>query len=476
MSGKRRRLSGVEHLDQGKLEITVSRVVCFDSLAHAGVGPLGPTEYSYLTVLYENPEVEPRGGRVTAGTKKKSILPMEQYLSSGVGSARVVFNEQLSVRRIVYPHFFEKRQPTVRMERILIGVALLAVLVVQPSESLLSLKPANHQRVFSPRPLAAGQPTELPDSLEDAAVRAAEATAQFAEQIGARGRCRVDFDTSIGDETYTILKTSTEFMQNFVSALSYALIPGLQAARQAEVMRVASARAELKALEDSEDVDESTEEELVKIVSSGGRDELEQWEGPVSRIYFPDEGSAALARRDWLGGQGGEVKVPACVEISSCGGVQGFNDIKNDMLVFFFCPRASEVESVEEILQRSESVSDGLKLSIFVNPSLVDMGVTGYGFSARLLRERLIDTLETTYYLRTLAWGALTRRFPEAFSVWQEDENTNGGYRLIKTLDRLPSNPEVEDIYDVENGIQTEKQSGGLLDQLGDFVNGMTRL
>lgn len=318
--------------------------------------------------------------------------------------------------------------------------------------------------------------TELPDSLEDSAVRAAESAALFAEQIGTQGRCRVDFDTSIGDETYTLLKSSTEFMQKFVSALCYAIIPGLQQAKQEEMMRVVSARAELKALKEVDadgQVDHAREEELVKIISGGGRDELAKWQGPTARVYFPDEGSAALARRDW---QGGEAKVPSCVQFSSCGGVQRMNDVTNDMLVFFFCPKASEAESVEEILQRTESESENLKLTVFVNPSLVDMGVTGYGYAARMLRERLIDQLEYTYYLRTLAWGALTRQYPQEYSVWQEDENADGGYRLIKTLDRLPSNPEVEDIYDIENGIQQERAGGGFLDALGDFVNGMTRL
>jgi hypothetical protein len=67
--------------------------------------------------------------------------------------------------------------------------------------------------------------------------------------------------------------------------------------------------------------------------------------------------------------------------------------------------------------------------------------------------------------------------WPREFSVWQEDDDANGGYRLIRTLPQLPSNPEVEDIYDIENGIKDAKSGGGgFLDQLGDFVNGMTRL
>jgi hypothetical protein len=355
---------------------------------------------------------------------------------------------------------------------------LLLAALVRQGESFLPLRAAHqHTRPFLATPLLSGRSSELPDSLEDAAVRAAEATAAFSEQVGVLGRCRVDFDTSVGDETYTLLKSSTEFMQNYVSAQCYALIPGLQQERQSEMMRVATARAELKALEDAEEPDLDKEEELVKIISSGGRDANAKWEGPVARVYFPDEGSAALARRDWLGGQGGEAKIPSCCLLSSCGGVQKINDITNDMLVFFFCPKASESESVEEILQRTEMGSPNLKMTVFVNPNLVDMGVTGFGMAGRMLRERLIDPLENTYYLRTLPWGALTRKYPDAFSVWQEDEDAEGGYKLIKALDRLPSNPDVEEIYDIENGTRQERGvGGGFLDQLGDFVNGMMSL
>jgi len=333
------------------------------------------------------------------------------------------------------------------------------------------------------------QATELPDSLEDAAIRAAEATAAFAERSGGSlARCRVDFDTSAGDETYTTLKSSTEFMQKFVTALCYATIPEAQKRKQEEIARVVKARKELEALTATKEADDGDEDnlkedqegrrdQLMKLISRDGRLDKDSgggWEGPVARVYFPDEGSAALARRDWASPDA--PLVPPCVQFSSCGGVQQ-SDISKDTLVFFFCPKASESDSVEQILYRTEQeASSTLNLTVFVNPNLVDMGVTGFGMAGRLLRERLIDPLQYTYYLRTLQWGALSRKWPQLFSVWQEDEDADGGYRLIKTMDRLPSNPEVEDIYDIENGMMEGKEGGGVLDQLGDFMNGMMRL
>jgi len=332
-----------------------------------------------------------------------------------------------------------------------------------------------------------GTPTELPDSLEDSALIAANACQLYAQNVGSPSRCRIDFDTSVGDETFSTMKSSTEYMQKFVSALSYAMMPGLMQKRQMEMMNVVNARAELQNLmmegggSEGDAEFEQRKDDLMSIISSGGKDpnqNLDSTIEPVVRIYFPDEGSAALARRDWtqIDPNTNEALVPSCVQFSSLGGVQ-MDDTSNDYLIFFFCPKASESDDVEEILYKCEAQCPNLMLSIFVNPLLVDMGVTGFGMAGRLLRERLIDPLVNVYYLRTLQWGALTRVYPNEFTVWQEDEYAESGYRLIKTLDTLPSNPEVEDIYDIENGNMKENKEGfGLLNAIGDFVNGMTQL
>jgi Domain of unknown function (DUF1995) len=325
--------------------------------------------------------------------------------------------------------------------------------------------------------------TELPDSLKDAAVRAAEATVLYVEQQQQQGlsapvRCRIDFDTSIGDETYSILKTSTEFMQEYMNAICYALIPNLQQSRQQEIWNVIHAKQQLKELEEknhshekgnmTEEQRSQLEDEYMDIIQRDGRTS-NQWNGGKARIYFPDEGNAAYAKQTWYG------SVPICCEYSSCGGIPVSN-ISNDTVVIFFCPKASESNSIEQIIQRIESETNQVQVIVLVNPNLVDMGVTGFGLSGRMLRERLIDPLQYVYYLRTLSWGALTRQYPYMYSVYQEDTNVDGGYRLLETLSYLPSNPDVEDIYDIANGIQTKREGGGLLDQFGDFVQGMMRL
>ena len=67
-------------------------------------------------------------------------------------------------------------------------------------------------------------------------------------------RCRVDFDTSVGDETYTALKSSTEFMQQFVSSLSLAAISGGMERKQGDGMRMVEAKAELREMQQQEEM------------------------------------------------------------------------------------------------------------------------------------------------------------------------------------------------------------------------------
>jgi len=357
-------------------------------------------------------------------------------------------------------------------------------------------------------------PTDLPDSLVDAAERAALACYDFSQyDMSNQVRCRVDFDTSAGDETFPILKTSTEFMQHFVSFLTYQYVPGLMQEKQQNVQRVAEARVKLQqilqqeaqqATENENDtgdgrgIDLEAKKKYMSILQNGGKllkeghndEEEEEDDGPIVRVYFPDEGNAALATRDWTATTSG-IDIPDCVRFNSCGSVQAsYQDTTRDCLIFFFCPKASESEFVEEILRKTELSHAALNttqqlLTVMVNPNLVDMGVTGFGMAGRMLRERLLDGLTGTYYLRTLQWGALTRKWPNAYSLWEEDDVAEGGYNLLRTLPYLPSNPDVEDIYDEmnagkiqvdENGNVLNPRGPNLLDQFGDFVNGMMRL
>ena len=98
--------------------------------------------------------------------------------------------------------------------------------------------------------------SELPASFDDAVDRAVNRVVA-ALRYGS-SKLRIDFDTSIGDQTYTTLKNTLPMTRFLVQKLSTLL--------------------ELSPLQ----FEEGSDSELRTL-----------------RIYFPDMGAAALARRDW---------------------------------------------------------------------------------------------------------------------------------------------------------------------------------
>ena len=107
-------------------------------------------------------------------------------------------------------------------------------------------------------------------------------------------KLRLDFDTSMGDETYTKLKLSTEFGRDV--AIEWAL---------------------------SMDEDEN----LV--------------------LFFPDAGAAALARQEWKMDDLEEAEVPPNVRVKAFPRDRLDPD---DKAVFALCPRAPERDACEELV------------------------------------------------------------------------------------------------------------------------------
>jgi hypothetical protein len=146
------------------------------------------------------------------------------------------------------------------------------------------------------------------------------------------------------------------------------------------------------------------------------------------RVYFPDPGSAALARRDW-----GEKPYA----------IRGISDMKadilpNEELFLFIEPSSVEVEQVEKLCQDAQD-----RPVVLLNPRMEDIAIIGIGYAGRMLRERFLNMFESCYYLRSLEGAALLRAYPEPWQVWLEKED---GYELIAeeaqkpvgdTLDRI---------------------------------------
>jgi hypothetical protein len=150
--------------------------------------------------------------------------------------------------------------------------------------------------------------------------------------------------------------------------------------------------------------------------------------GDKLRVYFPDPGSAALARRDW-----GDKPYA----------IRGISDVKADILpheeLFLFIePSSVEVEQVEKLCQDAQD-----RPVVLLNPRMEDIAIIGIGYAGRALRERFLNLFESCYYLRSLPGAAIMRAYPEPWQVWLEKED---GYELIaeeaqrpmgETLDRI---------------------------------------
>jgi hypothetical protein len=150
--------------------------------------------------------------------------------------------------------------------------------------------------------------------------------------------------------------------------------------------------------------------------------------GDKLRVYFPDPGSAALARRDW-----GDKPYA----------IRGISDVKADILpheeLFLFVePSSVEVEQVEKLCQDAQD-----RPVVLLNPRMEDIAIIGIGYAGRALRERFLNLFESCYYLRSLPGAAILRAYPAPWQVWLEKED---GYELIaeeaqrpmgETLDRI---------------------------------------
>lgn len=130
--------------------------------------------------------------------------------------------------------------------------------------------------------------------------------------------------------------------------------------------------------------------------------------GSGLKVFFPDTGAAALARRDWK---------LAEFKIQDLGNGRTPLEPKidpEDEAFLLIEPSAVEVLIVEELCQLA-----GDRPCILFNPKLEDVSIVGIGYAARQLRDRFISTLEAYYYLRPMDDFALLRAYPNQWQVWQ---------------------------------------------------------
>lgn len=188
--------------------------------------------------------------------------------------------------------------------------------------------------------------------------------------------------------------------------------------------------------------------------------------GEALRVFFPDAGAAALARRDW-----GDKPYA----------LRGVGELKakiqpHETLFIFVEPSSVEVNQVEELCNEA-----GERPVIFLNPRLEDVATIGIGYAGRQLRDRFLSTLEPCYYLRPLDKAALYRSYPEGWQVWVEQ---NEEYILAAEQAEKPVGEVLDQILmqtlgpeSPENAAQAPLKAAnrGLFSGLKDFIRALNQ-
>lgn len=184
------------------------------------------------------------------------------------------------------------------------------------------------------------------------------------------------------------------------------------------------------------------------------------------KVYFPDAGAAALAKRDW-----------GNPDFS----IRGINEAKgriepDDEAFLIIEPSAVEVQEVEAFC--NEAVGQSV---IMLNPQLEDIAIVGIGYTARQLRERFVSTLESCYYLKPLEGATILRSYPGPWQVWGETGDDN--YELMAEFPTKPSGEAIAKLFEGESsedagqvsGVPKKPRKPGFLGELQQFLRALSQ-
>ncbi|MEM9485892.1 MAG: DUF1995 family protein [Cyanobacteria bacterium P01_F01_bin.116] len=178
------------------------------------------------------------------------------------------------------------------------------------------------------------------------------------------------------------------------------------------------------------------------------------------KVFFPDAGAAALAKRDWNN--------PDFT-------IRGINEIQatiepDDEAFLIVNPSAVEVQDVEKLCNEAQD-----RTVIILNPTLEDVSIVGIGYAARQLRERFLSTLTSCYYYRPMPDAAVLRRHPSGWQVWQD---MGEQYELQAELPERPSSEVLDKILyggdESEDGI-APKPKKSLLGEVQKFLRALSQ-
>lgn len=185
--------------------------------------------------------------------------------------------------------------------------------------------------------------------------------------------------------------------------------------------------------------------------------------GSQLKVFFPDAGAAALARRDW-----GDV--PFKILDIGTGKVPVQQQIQPEDGVFLFiAPTAVEVALLEKLCEEA-----GDRPVVMLNPRLENAATIGIGYAGRQLRDRFLSTIESCYHIRPLEEAIVFRCYPSPWQVWLEKGDE---YQLITELLKNPLGEELDQILtrETQPASSPAPKKPGVLASLQRFLRTLSR-
>ena len=176
------------------------------------------------------------------------------------------------------------------------------------------------------------------------------------------------------------------------------------------------------------------------------------------KVYFPDAGAAALAKRDWNN--------PDFT-------IRGINEVQavveaDDEAFLIVNPSSVEVQDVEKLCNEAQD-----RIVVILNPQLEDVSIVGSGYAARQLRERFLSTLTSCYYYRPMSDAAVLHQHPNGWQVWQEVDDQ---YQLKAELPERPSSEALDTLlYGETDNNEAPKPKKSLLGELQKFLKALSQ-
>ncbi len=194
--------------------------------------------------------------------------------------------------------------------------------------------------------------------------------------------------------------------------------------------------------------------------------------GRSLKVFFPDMGAAALAKRNW-----GDVPFEI-LDVGSGRTPVGKRVADQDELLLFVEPSAVEVLQVEELCNQA-----GDRPVIFLNPNLEDIATIGIGYAGRQLRERFLTQLQDVYYLSPDDGYVVSRCYPNVWQVWGEPQVEGADYVLLGERSQRPTGDVLDGILMGTAGEEGEGEGDtpaampkrSILDQMQRFLQALSR-